>query len=79
MYKYLNLTDFLNKNKLYFCQKTRLFIFRHGVDTDGWGPGPDDCEQTLLHRLSFCTAKRSFCALSRSFCTAKRSFCASSR
>ena len=23
---------------------------RHGVDTDGWSPGPDGCQQTLLHR-----------------------------
>lgn len=25
-------------------------LVRHGVDTDGWGPGPDGCRQTLLHR-----------------------------
>jgi len=25
-------------------------LVRHGVDTDGWGEGPDGCEQTLLHR-----------------------------
>ena len=25
-------------------------IYRHGVDTDGWGAGPDGCSQTLLHR-----------------------------
>lgn len=27
----------------------QIFI-RHGVDTDCWGPGPDGCQQTLLHR-----------------------------
>ncbi len=25
-------------------------LVRHGVDTDGWGEGPDGCQQTLLHR-----------------------------
>ena len=25
-------------------------LVRHGVDTDSWGPGPDGCSQTLLHR-----------------------------
>ncbi|XP_023312592.1 rabankyrin-5-like, partial [Anoplophora glabripennis] len=25
-------------------------LVRHGADTDCWGPGPDDCRQTLLHR-----------------------------
>ncbi|KAF2882462.1 hypothetical protein ILUMI_23687 [Ignelater luminosus] len=25
-------------------------LVRHGVDTDCWSPGPDDCRQTLLHR-----------------------------
>lgn len=25
-------------------------LVRHGVDTDCWGPGPDGCRQTLLHR-----------------------------
>uniref|UniRef100_A0A1B0CGM8 Putative ankyrin n=1 Tax=Lutzomyia longipalpis TaxID=7200 RepID=A0A1B0CGM8_LUTLO len=25
-------------------------LVRHGVDTDCWGPGPDGCLQTLLHR-----------------------------
>ncbi|XP_037823692.1 rabankyrin-5-like [Lucilia sericata] len=25
-------------------------LVRHGVDTDCWGPGPDGCQQTLLHR-----------------------------
>merc|ERR1712013_711068 len=25
-------------------------LVRHGADTDGWGPGPEGCEQTLLHR-----------------------------
>uniref|UniRef100_A0A1I8NT83 FYVE-type domain-containing protein n=2 Tax=Stomoxys calcitrans TaxID=35570 RepID=A0A1I8NT83_STOCA len=25
-------------------------LVRHGVDTDNWGPGPDGCQQTLLHR-----------------------------
>lgn len=25
-------------------------LVRHGVDTDCWGPGPDGCIQTLLHR-----------------------------
>lgn len=23
---------------------------RHGADTDCWGPGPEGCKQTLLHR-----------------------------
>ena len=25
-------------------------LVRHGVDTDHWAPGPEDCSQTLLHR-----------------------------
>lgn len=25
-------------------------LVRHGVDTDCWGPGPDGCQQNLLHR-----------------------------
>ena len=25
-------------------------LVRHGVDTDHWAPGPDQCSQTLLHR-----------------------------
>lgn len=25
-------------------------LVRHGADTDCWGPGPDNCRQTLLHR-----------------------------
>ena len=25
-------------------------LVKHGVDTDAWGPGPDGCEQTLLHK-----------------------------
>ncbi|VEN57070.1 unnamed protein product [Callosobruchus maculatus] len=25
-------------------------LVRHGADTDCWGPGPDGCRQTLLHR-----------------------------
>ncbi|XP_066251901.1 rabankyrin-5 isoform X2 [Euwallacea similis] len=25
-------------------------LVRHGADTDCWGPGPDGCKQTLLHR-----------------------------
>lgn len=25
-------------------------LVRHGVDTDCWSPGPDGCQQTLLHR-----------------------------
>lgn len=25
-------------------------LVRHGVDTDCWGPGPEECRQTLLHR-----------------------------
>ena len=25
-------------------------LVRHGVDTDHWAPGPDECSQTLLHR-----------------------------
>lgn len=25
-------------------------LVRHGVDTDCWGPGPELCQQTLLHR-----------------------------
>lgn len=27
-------------------------LVRHGADTDCWGPGPDGCQQTLLHRYS---------------------------
>lgn len=25
-------------------------LVRYGADTDCWGPGPDGCRQTLLHR-----------------------------
>ena len=25
-------------------------LVRHGVDTDIWVEGPDQCEQTLLHK-----------------------------
>lgn len=25
-------------------------LVKHGVDTDCWGPGPEGCQQTLLHR-----------------------------
>lgn len=25
-------------------------LVKHGVDTDSWAPGPDGCQQTLLHR-----------------------------
>ncbi|XP_055377542.1 rabankyrin-5 [Condylostylus longicornis] len=25
-------------------------LVKHGVDTDCWGPGPEDCQQNLLHR-----------------------------
>jgi ankyrin repeat protein len=25
-------------------------LVRHGADTDGWGAGPEGCQQTLLHR-----------------------------
>ena len=25
-------------------------LVAHGADTDCWGPGPDGCQQTLLHR-----------------------------
>ncbi|XP_017884422.1 rabankyrin-5 [Ceratina calcarata] len=25
-------------------------LVKYGADTDCWGPGPDDCQQTLLHR-----------------------------
>lgn len=27
-------------------------LVRHGADTDCWGPGPDNCRQTLLHRYA---------------------------
>lgn len=25
-------------------------LVAHGADTDCWGPGPDGCQQTLLHK-----------------------------
>lgn len=35
--------------ELGFEDVAQIFI-RHGVDTDCWGPGPEGCQQTLLHR-----------------------------
>lgn len=34
-------------------------LVRHGADTDCWGNGPDNCQQTLLHRYKN-TAKDEF-------------------
>lgn len=34
-------------------------LVRHGADTDCWGPGPDGCRHTLLHRFVFHRFKNS--------------------
>ena len=31
-------------------EDTASTLVAHGADTDCWGPGPEGCEQTLLHR-----------------------------
>ncbi|XP_023334642.1 rabankyrin-5 [Eurytemora carolleeae] len=43
-------------------------IVRHGVDTEGWGPGPDECDQTLLHRAIDENREDIACFLIRSGC-----------
>ena len=46
-----------------------MWVFvRHGVDTDGWGEGPDGCQQTLLHRCIDENAEFAACFLVRSGC-----------
>ncbi len=41
---------------------------RYGVDTDGWGEGPDGCEQTLLHRAIDENREDCTCFLIRAGC-----------
>jgi ankyrin repeat protein len=43
-------------------------LVRHGVDTDGWGEGPDFCQQTLLHRAIDENNEANACFLVRSGC-----------
>ena len=43
-------------------------LVRHGVDTDGWGEGPDGCHQTLLHRAIDENNEDAACFLIRSGC-----------
>ena len=43
-------------------------LVRHGVDTDSWGPGPDHCSQTLLHRAVDENKEEAACFLIRSGC-----------
>jgi len=43
-------------------------LVRHGVDTDGWGEGPDDCQQSLLHRSIDENKGEVACFLIRSGC-----------
>lgn len=31
-------------------EDTASILVKHGADADCWGPGPDGCLQTLLHR-----------------------------
>ncbi|KAH0955502.1 hypothetical protein HN011_010412 [Eciton burchellii] len=31
-------------------EDTASILVKHGADTDCWGPGPDGCQQTLLHK-----------------------------
>lgn len=31
-------------------EDTASILVKYGADTDCWGPGPDGCQQTLLHR-----------------------------
>jgi len=43
-------------------------LVRHGVDTDAWGEGPDQCQQTLLHRAIDENNEEIACFLIRSGC-----------
>ena len=36
------------------CFNIASILVRHGVDTDNWAPGPDNCSQTLLRRYHSC-------------------------
>lgn len=38
-------------------EEIAAILVRHGADTDCWGPGPDGCRQTLLHRLTIASFK----------------------
>jgi len=40
------LWDALDSNQ----EDTASILVKHGADTDCWSPGPDGCQQTLLHR-----------------------------
>ncbi|XP_012273711.1 rabankyrin-5 [Orussus abietinus] len=40
------LWDALDSNQ----EDTASILVAHGADTDCWGPGPDGCQQTLLHK-----------------------------
>lgn len=43
-------------------------LVRHGVDTDCWAEGPDECQQTLLHRAIDENNEAAACFLIRSGC-----------
>ena len=43
-------------------------LVRHGVDTDNWSQGPDNCSQTLLHRAVDENKEEAACFLVRSGC-----------
>ena len=43
-------------------------LVRYGVDTDGWGEGPDGCRQTLLHRSIDENNESAACFLVRAGC-----------
>jgi len=50
------------------CFNIASILVRHGVDTDNWAPGPDNCSQTMLHRAIDENKEEAACFLIRSGC-----------